>query len=204
MGSATLPGEQPEGSDEIGTLKTCRQCKAEFEPQYNSTQVVCGHECAVIYTRSQSVAKRKRAINLRTKNDRERIKTISDHKRQTQQIFNNFIRLRDSDRPCISCGQSPNQGQRHASHYRPRSTASQLAYNFLNCWASCAQCNGVKSGNISEYRLALVKILTPGQLAGIENNTQKVKYTKEYLKRLQDILKRRIKLYKSLRGISAH
>lgn len=180
--------------------KACRQCQEPFTPKYNSTQIVCGHKCAVAYSKDKSTLLRRKAINIRTRQDREKHKNITDHKKDTQTIFNNYIRLRDAKKPCISCGQSPNQGQRHASHYRSRGAASQLAYNFLNCHASCAQCNGAKSGNITEYRIKLAQILTPRQLEAIETNNHKAKYTVEYLKRLQGILKRRIKHYKKLRG----
>jgi hypothetical protein len=164
-------------------------------------QRVCGLDCAIKQARVDRQEKaRKEAVRAR-KDGLENLKTLSDHKRDTQVLFNLYIRTRDMHRPCISCGQSPYQGQRHASHYRPRSTASQLSYNFLQVWASCAQCNSSKSGNITEYRIALAQILTPSQLEGIEYNNDKAHFDKDYLKRFQEILKRKIKYYKKLRGV---
>ena len=164
-------------------------------------QRVCGLPCAVKVARLKRVKNAEKLARKRKKDDLEKIKTLTDHRRDTQGIFNTYIRLRDMHRPCISCGQSPYQGQRHASHFRSRAAASQLSYNFLNVWASCAQCNSMKSGNITEFRVALAQILTPGQLEAIEYNNEKAYYTKEYLKRLQVILRRRVKYYKKLRGV---
>jgi hypothetical protein len=164
-------------------------------------QRVCSVPCAAKVGRLDREKKAEKLARAKTKVARENLKTITDHKRDTQAIFNQYIRLRDMHKPCISCQQSPYQGQRHASHFRSRSAASQLSYNFLQVRASCAQCNGSKSGNISEFRIALAKILTPGQLAAIENNNDKAVFDKPYLKRIQGILKRRIRHYKRLRGV---
>ena len=164
-------------------------------------QRVCSVPCATKVGRLDREKKAEKVARAKTKVARERLKTLTDHKRDTQHIFNQYIRLRDMHKPCISCGQSPYQGQRHASHFRSRAAASQLSYNFLQVRTSCAQCNGAKSGNISEFRIALAKILTPDQLGGIENNNDKAVFDKDYLKRLQGILKRRIKHYKHLRGV---
>ena len=163
-------------------------------------QKVCGMGCAMKVQRLAREEKARKAANVKTRLDRENLKTISDHKKDTSKLFHEYIRLRDAHKPYISCDQSPYQGQRHASRYRPRGSAGQLAYNFLNTHASCSQCNQMKSGNLIPYRQKLVQILTPEQLEEIETNNETRRYTKEYLKRFQVILKRRIKYYKRLRG----
>ena len=172
--------------------RQCRICKDIYTP-YRPLQRVCGVTCAIALGKQKAARKALRTY-------REDSKTLTQHKKDTSFLMHKYIRLRDMRRPCISCGQSPYQGQRHASHFRPRSTAAQLSYNFLNVWASCAQCNGSKSGNLGPYRVALTKILTPSQLLAIEHNNERAEFTVEYLKRLQGILKRRIKYYRKLRA----
>ena len=181
--------------------KRCKMCGDSFSPA-KPLQRVCSPSCAFKDARQKRVDKEAKALRMDDRRRKEALKSKSDHRKDTQHLFNAYIRLRDMHKPCISCGQSPYQGQRHASHYRSRAAASQLAYNFLQVWASCSQCNSMKSGNILEYRSALTRILSPEQLSEIEHNNDLAFYTVEYLKRFQKILKRRIKHYKMLRGVN--
>jgi hypothetical protein len=155
-------------------------------------QVVCTLECAL-----------KRSRKLRQKAEhRTRKATIKGRPEwltEAQEAFNRYVRVRDSHLPCVSCGQSPNIGQRHASHYRSRAAAPQLRYNLYNTNASCAQCNGYKSGAIVEYRIGLVRKYGEGRVAALENDSRKAAYSIEYLKRIKGIFKRKAKLYTRLR-----
>ncbi len=99
----------------------------------------------------------------------------------TQTEFNTFIRLRDKNDPCISCDQSPYQGQRHASHYRSVKACSVLRFNEANVHASCAQCNCMKSGNITEYRIRLVKKIGSTKVDWLECQNEPRKYSCEEL-----------------------
>ena len=65
-------------------------------------------------------------------------KTLPQLKKQLQKIFNEFIRLRDKDKPCISCGQfKPLQ----AGHFYTVKQYDALRFNELNCHGECAYCN---------------------------------------------------------------
>ena len=121
--------------------------------------------------------------------------TINDYRSLAQKEFNRFIRIRDRNLPCVSCGKAPERGQRHASHYRPRSTAAQLSFNTEQVWASCAPCNSHKSGNLTEYRVELIKRIGLVKVEALENNCELAKFTPEYLQRLRDIFRRRANLY---------
>ena len=173
--------------------RQCKICKAIYTP-IRPLQSVCGVTCAIALGNQKAVKKALRTY-------REDSKTLTQHKKDTQVYFNRYINLRDMHKPCISCQKSPYLGKRNASHFRPRSTAAILSYNFLQVRSSCEPCNSNLSGNLVQYRIALAKILTPEQLAAIENNNKRADFTVEYLKRLQGILKRRVKYYKKLRGV---
>lgn len=71
-------------------------------------------------------------------------------------IFNQFIRERDKDKPCISCGIRPSQD---AGHYWPTSTHPQPAmrFNEQNVHGQCRSCNRFKEGNRQGYREGLIK-----------------------------------------------
>jgi hypothetical protein len=70
-----------------------------------------------------------------------------------QRVFNEWIRLRDKDRPCISCG-SWNDLQ--AGHYFPAGHYTSVRFNEINVAHQCAQCNLHLHGNQANFRLGLV------------------------------------------------
>lgn len=163
-------------------------------------QKVCGLPCAVQFAEKSRREQARKAQKKRDKERLESLKSLTDHKADTQRLFNQYIRLRDAYKPCVSCGQSAFRGQRHASHYRTRAAAPQLSLNFLAVHSSCAQCNSMKSGNVLEYRIELVRRIGEARVLALEHNNEPANFTVEYLKRFQKILRRRIKHYKKLRN----
>jgi 5-methylcytosine-specific restriction endonuclease McrA len=170
----------------------CPVCLKEYTAE-KPRQAACGPVCALIAHRAKRVGVEQKAVRRAHRARKDAMRTITDYKKEAQTVFNQYIRLRDQFKPCVSCGQSPHQGQRHASHFRPRSTASQLAYNIWNCSTSCAQCNSMKSGNLIPYRVELVKRIGEDRVLSLENNNNLANYTKEYLIRLKKVFKKRIK-----------
>lgn len=177
--------------------KACKVCKARFHPS-KPLQAVCGIQCAVDLARKarETLYRKQRA------QEREKFKSRAGVAALAQSAFNAFIRARDAMLPCISCGQSPNQGQRHASHYRSTAAAPQLRFNSWNVHASCAQCNSMKSGNIVEYRIALQAKIGSERLAMLEQSNEIRKYDIPYLRRLQKLFNRRARHYRKLRGMA--
>jgi hypothetical protein len=103
-----------------------------------------------------------------------------------QKVFNTFIRMRDKDEPCISCGYAGTGRQAHASHYRP-ATNSKLRYDERNVWKSCQICNTHLSGNLANYRLALIEKIGLQQVEELESTNGVYIYTVE---ELQAIIKK--------------
>ena len=183
--------------------KKCRHCKLEFIPRVN-LQRVCSLPCALEYSRRPAKVRRSASEALQRKIDRQAIEALkpkSKWLREAQAAFNWYIRMRDARLPCISCGQSPYQGQRHASHYRSVGAASHLRFNCWNVHASCSQCNSMKSGNVVEYRIALVKKIGVERVEQLEHDNQPRTFEIEYIKRLIKIFARRAKHYKKIRGL---
>jgi hypothetical protein len=115
--------------------------------------------------------------------------TINDHHKLTQREFNAYIRLRDANLPCVSCGRF-HQGQWHAGHYRTTKSQPALRYNELNCWRQCAPCNNHKSGNITEYRIELIRRIGIDLVEWLEkDHKQPAKWTIEELKALRKYYK---------------
>ncbi|WP_162094821.1 recombination protein NinG [Pseudomonas chlororaphis] len=168
--------------------KKCRvaTCRASFVPS-RLGQAVCSPACAIIDApRNQEKARKslaqvaRREIKVR----KERIKTRSDHFRETQAVFNEWVRLRDAALPCVSCGRH-HEGQYHAGHYRTVGANPELRFEPLNVHKQCAPCNNHKSGDIVNYRIELVKRIGQDQVEWLEGPHSARKYTADELKALK-------------------
>lgn len=131
--------------------KKCKNCKKDYTPS-NPLQYICSVQCAVQYA-----AKRK---ELKAKEERKEAKesllTKQDYIKILQGVFNHYIRLRDKDEPCISCGCDMTNRKGDASHFFP-TTYQYLRFNEDNVHLACVTCNRYKHGNIQEYAPRLEK-----------------------------------------------
>jgi len=60
-------------------------------------------------------------------------------KAKAQIVFNEYIRKRDADLPCISCGEFKDNYQ--AGHYYAVGGFDGLRFDELNCNKECVRCN---------------------------------------------------------------
>lgn len=140
--------------------KKCRnpECRETFVPA-RPLQIVCGMTCALALAKVQMAQEAKRQGQQARAKQREamaKVKTRAEHLKEAQAAFNAWVRERDRDLPCISCGRH-HQGQYHAGHYRSVGSSPALRFEELNVHKQCAPCNNHKSGNAIEYRLGLVR-----------------------------------------------
>jgi len=75
-------------------------------------------------------------------------KTIPQLIKLCEKHFNRFIRLRDRDKPCISC---PNFTTLQAGHFYSGGHYSALKFDEDNVHGQCKHCNYFLSGNLTEY-----------------------------------------------------
>ena len=139
-------------------MKRCRKCSTLFEP-VRPLQVVCSPACSLAWAQTlagQKAEKRARAAAKREA--RAKLETPSEAARRAQGVFNRWVRLMDRGMPCVSCG-APDDGsrQRHASHYRPAGPNPALRFEPDNVHAACSICNNHKSGNLTPYRIELIR-----------------------------------------------
>ncbi len=137
-------------------IKTCKVCRIKFSP-IRQLQPTCEKmECMIEYSNKHLAKKKKEA---KKNNFRDKKKLLSEDighlKKVAQKTFNEFIRLRDKDLPCISCG-TTNNIQYHAGHFKPAGGFSYLRFNENNCHKQCSVCNNHKSGNLIPYRDNLI------------------------------------------------
>ena len=72
--------------------------------------------------------------------------------------FNRYIRLRDKDKPCISCGARAGTYKLTCGHFITAGSCSALRFDPRNAHGQCWwNCNRNKSGNITGYRKGLLE-----------------------------------------------
>ena len=166
--------------------KKCKVCKEKFTPKYSTTQIVCSALCGAKYSSIQKQKAWKKEKKVR----KEKLKTRTDHLNDLQKVFNKYIRLRDAEQPCISCGKA--KGAEQAGHYRSVGGNPELRFNEFNCFGQCISCNMHKHGNLIEYRKGLIKRIGIEKVEFLERNDH------EPLKLTTDEIKAEIKKYKKL------
>ena len=172
-----------------------RTCRAPFVPT-QSFQSWCSPECGVQIARDKQQKERTALAKIERKAIREakeRIKPRSEHAREAQAAFNAWVRERDADQPCISCGRH-HQGQYHAGHYRSVGSSPALRFEPLNVWKQCQPCNNHLSGNAIEYRIELIRRIGLDKVEWLEGVHEPKRYTipelqaikSEYRKKLRE------------------
>lgn len=172
--------------------RTCsyEPCGRRFMQQ-RPLQNVCGPVCARRKVQAERKAKEEKAKAER-KADRAK---LLEHRRlpyfiaKAQDAFNAFIRERDRDLPCVSCGMTnPPKlagGQWDAGHFLGVGSHPELRFNEDNCHKQCKPCNG-GGGRFShkartvnaDYERGLLERIGPERLAALKGPHQALNLTK--------------------------
>ena len=167
--------------------KKCKICKAYFTPQ-RPLQLVCQWKCAIDFAKDTKI----KTVKKEVKEAKLKLKSRSDWLKDTQVVFNKYIRLRDQDDGCISCG-SKSAYAYHAGHYRSIGSAGHLRFNELNCHRQCSACNTHLSGNLIRYRLGLIRKIGILAVEALESNNDTIKIGIEEIKVLKKHFSDKIK-----------
>lgn len=118
--------------------------------------------------------------------------SLKELKDSLQRLVNKYIRLRDKDEPCISCGKWSNKFD--AGHYINQGSTGALRYNEDNIHKQCSlNCNKYLSGNKIKYRIALVKKIGSPRVELLESQIHDVKkWTREELEELKTYYKEQL------------
>ena len=171
-------------------MKKCRVCRQPFEPR-PPRALVCSEDCAGAFAVSKRLKEERRAEKASqalerkdTKARKEKLKSRSELAREAQQAFNQWVRLRDADKPCISCGRH-HEGQYHAGHYLSVGARPELRYEPFNVWKQCSPCNTHLSGNAVLFRQALVREIGLERVEWLEGPHPAKKYTADELRAIK-------------------
>lgn len=167
-------------------MPKCRQCKTETTQKYGLFYL-CSPQCGFEYSkRAQDKARAKKEAQSKREHrqKKEALKTRSEWMREAQTEFNKFVRMRDKDLPCISCGRF-HQGQYHAGHYLSVGAHPELRFEELNVWRQCMPCNAHLSGNLVNYRINLIQKIGLEKVEWLEGPHEPLKLTIEQIKEIK-------------------
>jgi hypothetical protein len=180
--------------------RKCANCEGRFPPAemyIREPQAFCSVSSWIEYCAKNVKKLAKKGNQIRNKQHavKKRNFKLNDKKlRRSQAVttFNKYIRLRDKNKPCISC-QRYHTGQYHAGHYKPAGINSALKFNELNVHKQCSACNNNLSGNLTHYRINLIKKIGLHKVEELENNKEITSFTCDQLKAIEDEYKAKCK-----------
>lgn len=188
--------------------RKCKVCSEWFIPAYANIRWCCPEHGAIYAMelrakeKVKAEAKRIKAKHEAEKADRirlaekkQQVKPISYFIKQAQQAFNEFIRYRDREQACISCGRH-HEGQYHAGHFRTTGANPELRFNEDNCHRQCAPCNNHLSGNLIAYRPALIAKIGQARFDALMGPHEMPKWKREDYIRIRDEYRTKLKAMK--------
>lgn len=167
--------------------KTCPICSTEYIPRSSLQKVCHNYKCAIAFNKQRDAEiaareqrKRDKEARAKWRERKAEVKPLKHWEDLTQRVVNDYIRERDRDLPCISCG-TWTTVQWEAGHFRSRGKASHLRYHEDNIHAQCHHCNVHLSGNQQQYRINLIAKIGAERVEALENNNTPHRYTREEL-----------------------
>lgn len=180
--------------------KRCKNCRQPFTPD-RPLQSVCSPLCArqlAEKKREALVSKQKKEERKADREKREQLKTRSDYIKEAQNAVNAYVRERDKEKGCISCGTSllvdSVGGCFDAGHYRSRGAAAHLRFDAdRNIHGQCKRCNRYLSGNVQDYRVGLIERIGIDAVVSLEADNEPRHWTKEQLIEIRDNYRAKLK-----------
>jgi hypothetical protein len=175
-------------------MKRCRHCKEPFTPIRSTLEKYCSKsECLRVFVeeaKAKDWAKRKAKL-------KKEAMTLSDWVKIAQQVFNAYIRERDKDRKCISCGKVPKKI--NAGHYFNANNHWSVRFDERNVHLQCEYCNTYLSANLILYTPALMAKIGQDQYEDLCNEARKTrKFTIDELKEITATYKKKLKELKQI------
>lgn len=178
----------------MNKVKRCRNCSAEFEPK-KPLQVVCNYSCALELEKKRQAKKDAKEWKSRKKEGKEKLKTYAQRVGDVKKIFQKWVRKRDKDLPCISCG---NTGDRlwDGGHYKKSELYRGVIFNEDNVHKQCRKCNSYLDGNEANYRNGLVERIGEKRVKALEQLAELTKKKRYSAEELLEIKNKYLKLLK--------
>lgn len=167
--------------------KICKQCGKAFYPLRITP--VCSYVCALKYNEEKEVLKR-------VKQMKKDLVSPKDLEKVAKRVFQKWVRLRDTNLPCISCGTETSK-QWDGGHYKKAEIYSGVIFNEFNVNKQCSYCNKHLHGNELNYRAGMIKKYGVGCVESLEslaNRTRQYRYTTDELLEIIKTYKEKTKI----------
>ena len=166
--------------------RKCKECQKEFKQQ-RPLQYLCGWKCASKYAKRKEKAKKQRL--------RDDVVKYSKLMTEAKAAFQKWVRLRDKDKPCISCGKLEAE-QFDGGHYRKAEIYRGVIFDEDNVHKQCSYCNRFLHGAEVEYRNGLIKRIGERKVVELEERakrTQQRKWSRSELVMIREKYKQKLK-----------
>lgn len=190
--------------------RRCKICREWFIPKQSFQYWCCPEhreELAIQIYKNQEKKRQEKLKKENQKKEREAkdklkarklaVKPLLYFTKQAQTAFNAFIRERDKEEPCISCGRF-HEGQYHAGHYRTTGANPELRFDEDNCHKQCAPCNNHLSGNIENYTPRLIEKIGQERFERLMGSHELPKWKREDYERIRDHYRAKLKELKDV------
>ncbi len=153
--------------------------------------MTCSAKCAIDYAKKLEQIKWKK----KKKELKESLKTKKDYEKELERIFNRYVRLRDKNLNCVSCGARAGSYKITAGHYYPAGSYKNVRFDEQNVWGQCwFNCNKNRHGNLAAYRLGLIERIGEEEVKKLDQRAQTPRhYTIPELIELKEIYKEKIR-----------
>jgi hypothetical protein len=164
--------------------KKCKVCSKMFIPK-RSFQGVCDYRCA------------NRLVKIKAKKEkqekRDEFVNYSKLMSEAKQAFQKWVRLRDENKPCVSCGKLTAE-QWDGGHYFKAEVYKGVIFNVHNVHKQCSNCNRWLDGNLIPYRkelIARIGLQRVEELEELADTTRQKKWSRAELISIRDFYKKK-------------
>lgn len=208
--------------NKLPSHRNCKVCKTRFKP---ATQYEwwCNEEHREEHIQQLALKARQRTIQKAEQRRREEtqaesrslkirkleLKPDSHFKKLAQQAFNEYIRTRDIDQPCISCGETNppdlHGGQWDCGHFKTVGGFPELRFVECNAYRQCKPCNagsakyGGKAATVEKmYRKSLAEKFGQELVDWLDGPHEMTNYRRDDYIRIRDEYRAKTKALKKL------
>lgn len=165
-------------------------CGVKFFPS-RPLQKAATPECALRISQQKREKEERKQLRAR----RIEAKPLSWWKSKAQAAVNAYVRERDREYTCISCGRW-HDGQWHAGHFLSVGAQPAIRFHEDNIHKQCQPCNEHKSGNHAEYRPRLIAKIGLKRVEWLEGPHPAAHFTREDCQRIEAEYKAKVKALK--------
>lgn len=141
----------------------CKICREKFTPKFSSLEPTCQKDDCRVKWAMEQVEKKKTAQQKKAKQDwnkeklemKEKLKTLSDWKKDLEKEINALVREIDREHGCIATGDK--SGLMTAGHYGSVSSCPTIRFHLENIWLQSMHSNSWRAGDTIRYQEGIIK-----------------------------------------------